>query len=471
MRYSPVQDRSRRGLGTGFAPVAQYTALPSSRLLGFFILVLLVAPRARVPGIGIPLYLVDGLLGFLFLTALRRSAISLRPLGPIPLLAGIYTIFVCLGEMRGLIEYRAFAESAYMMGIFCLAISLVYIVPKMIRTQDNLVVVFKGILFGLLVTSIIVILYSMGATRPAVAGTIFRWDFLNPGAERYLQMLQMTTGEDTTRGTSLIGAATITTGFLGTMWPVAFLAAKWPGLGLRWQKVARLASVIAPLGLLATYGRAAWLIVIVIAIMAGIFGFGGGRRKVFILVSLCLLIAYLYGDQSDLFVVNRLKVRTQATINAPLESPEERERFASYFEPFEHLSENPIWIVAGAGRTGQRLMGRGGLETQLFDEGTLATHSAFSMAYYAFGLPAAICQVLLMLSALRLILRRLKACGKDRQQQLIWQVLLMTWSGLLFWWLSGHAAVGEPRGVMLLFFWFGLLLACSRLGTMSGAKQ
>jgi hypothetical protein len=471
MRYSPIQDGSRKGIGTGFGTEIQHAPQLSSKLLGLFIFVLLVAPRTRVPGIGIPLYLVDLLLVFLFFIAVQRPKISLRLSGPIPQLAGIYTIFVCLGETRGIIEYGAFAESAYMMGIFCLAISLVYIVPKMIRTPDNLVVVFKGILLGLLVTSVIVVLYSLGATRPLVAGTIFSWDFLNPGGARYLHFMENMGGEGATRGTSLIGAATLTAGFLGTMWPVAFLAAQWSGLGIRWQKVAVLVSVISPLGLLATYGRTAWLIVIVIGIMAGIFGFGGGRRKVFILVSLCLLIAYVYGEQSDLFMMNRLKARTQATINAPLEDPAERERFASYFEPFEHLSENPAWLIAGAGRTGGKLIGRGQLDTQLFDEGALATHSAFAMAYYAFGLPGAICQVLLMLSALRLILKQLKAYGKDRQQQLIWQVLLMTWSGLLFWWLTGHAAVGEPRGVMLLFFWFGLLLACSRLSAESGAKQ
>ena len=408
MRYSPIQDWSRRGIGTGFGTETQHAALQSSKLLGLFIFVLLVAPRARVSGIGIPLCLVDVLLIYLFLTARRRSLISSRTSGPIPLLAGIYVIFVCLGETRGMIEYGAFAESAYMMGIFCLAISLVYIVPKMIRTRDNLAVVFKGILVGMLVTSIIVILYSLGATRPLVAGTIFSWDFLNPGGARYLHFLENMGGEGATRGTSLIGAATMTAGFLGTMWPVAFLAAQWSELGFRWQKFAVLVSVIAPLGLLATYGRTAWLVVIVISIMAGIFGFGGGRRKVFILISLCLLIAYVYGEQSDLFMMDRLKVRTQATINAPLEDPAERERFASYFEPFQHLSENPAWLIAGAGRTGEKLIKRGQIDAQLFDEGALATHSAFSMAYYAFGLPAAVCQVLLIFSALHMILQQLK---------------------------------------------------------------
>ncbi len=469
MRYSPIQDRSRREPITGYASATRHKILPSPRLLGFFIFVLLFSPRARIPSIGIPLYMVDGLLVLLFFTALWMPAIAWRQLRPIPLLAGIYTIFVCLSEANGLISYGAFAESAYMMGIFCLAIALVYIVPKMLRTPDNLVVMFKGVLISLLLTSIIVILYSFGATRPVVANSIFAWDFLNPGAERYLEILQMTTGEGATRGTSLIGASTITAGFLGTMWPLTFLAARWPGIGRRWQHFAVLVSVLAPLGLLATYGRTAWLIVIVIGIMAGIFGFGGGRRKAFILASFCLLIVYLYGEQSDLFMMDRLTVRTKATINAPLGNPEERERFASYFEPFGHLLENPTWLIFGVGRTGERLVSRGGLETQLFDEMTLATHSAFAMAYYAFGLPSAICQVLLMLSALRLILRRLKDCGKDRQQQLIWQVLLMTWSGLLFWWLSGHAAVGEPRGAMLFFFWFGLLLAFSRLGIARGS--
>jgi hypothetical protein len=370
-----------------------------------------------------------------------------------------------------MIDYGEIAESIYMLGRFCMAISLVFVLPRLVTKFDDLKPVIKGIVFGLLVTSLIVILYSLGATRPLLANTIFSWDFLNPGAARYLQILEHSVGEGATRGTSLIGAATMTTGFLGTMWPMAFLASQWPELGRRWQKIARLTSVIVPLGLLATYGRAAWLIVIAVVIMAGIFGFGGGRRKAFALVSVCLVIVYFYGEESDLFMMNRLKVRTEATINAPLENPEERERFASYFEPFEHLYENPSWLIAGAGRTGEKLVNRGELETQLFDEATLATHSAFAMAYYAFGLPGAICQILLMIAAARLILRRLKSCGKDRQQRLYWQALFMSWTGLLFWWLSGHAAVGEPRGEMLLFFWFGLLLVLSRLSFAGVAER
>jgi hypothetical protein len=70
-----------------------------------------------------------------------------------------------------------------------------------------------------------------------------------------------------------------------------------------------------------------------------------------------------------------------------------------------------------------------------------------------------------MLSGLRLILRRLQGAVPKGSQlyKITWQAFLMAWVGLLFWWLPGHAMIGEARGVILFFFFYGLMMACDRM--------
>ena len=166
-----------------------------------------------------------------------------------------------------------------------------------------------------------------------------------------------------------------------------------------------------------TYGRVAWLTVIVIGGLISVFGFAGGRRTILIVGLGCALAVSHFGLHSNMFMIDRIIKRTDMAMNVPLEGASERERFLSYTEPLEHLMDNPIWLMAGAGRTGERMSRRGNLVSQLYDEAGLATHSAFAMAYYCFGLPAAICQVLLMISAFRYILRRAGAAARRKQQE------------------------------------------------------
>jgi hypothetical protein len=51
----------------------------------------------------------------------------------------------------------------------------------------------------------------------------------------------------------------------------------------------------------------------------------------------------------------------------------------------------------------------------------------------------------------------------NRRQKLVWQSLLISWSGMTIWWLSGHGMIGEPRGLMLYFFLFSLIISFEKL--------
>jgi hypothetical protein len=137
----------------------------------------------------------------------------------------------------------------------------------------------------------------------------------------------------------------------------------------------------------------------------------------------------------------------------------------SFTQPFSHLLDNPIWLVAGSGRVGQKLSNRGNVESELRDQAGLSKHSGFGMAYYCYGLLAAITHSLIMLNGLRLILKRLQGADLKGSQlyKIVWQTFLMAWCGLLFWWLPGHAMIGEARGVVLFFFFYGFMMSCDRM--------
>lgn len=430
--------------------------------LSLFSFILLAMPKLRFVG-SFPIYVIDAVLIILLILSFKRQSINWKPLRPIPKLVVIYIFFVLLGELHGLIVYMCPVESIYLMVRFSLASSLVYILPKLVTTYDDLIPVIKGVIVGILITSVIVIMYSISLTRPLVTSTVFSIDMLEPASQLVIaETMRLGGGEDALRGRSLIGVSTLTTGFIGSMWPLVFLANKLPHFNKRWKRIALLASFVSPVALLMTYGRIAWATVAVVGIMISIFKFSGGRRVFAIMAIGCLLVVNMYGIHSKLFQIERIVNPEPAHYEKAA-----NERILSYIEPFQHLAENPLWLFVGAGEIANTLISRGHGVIELYDREGLATHSAFSMAYYNYGFFAAMCMVLLMLSGFRLILQRIKLRDRRKKEYIwIWQILLTALCGLTPWWLGGHAVVSAPHGAMLFFFLFGLLLAFRRIESL-----
>ncbi|MDA3898135.1 MAG: hypothetical protein PF482_18530 [Desulfobacteraceae bacterium] len=428
---------------------------------------LLAAPKLRIMIGPAPLYVIDVLIAYLLLSSKRMPAVKWGSSNtPLPTLVYFYLILVWLGELRGLATYGAVLESVYIAGEFSLAVSLFFTIPRLVSDAEATAVVLKGIVAGLIFTSIATIMYSLSPTRPWVVKILFSHDFLVPYAEKMAQHLLFgPSAKDALRGNSLIGTSTITTGFLGTMWVFTFLAAKWPGIDGKWQAMAHIAAIATPIAMLMTYGRAAWLTVFVLGAMSFIFGFAKSRRYAIILVIGLTIVAFRIGWQSELFMVDRVIFKTQLAIENPYEEESFGQRLLSFTQPFSHLLEHPVWLITGAGRVGQKLSQRGNISVRLLDQAGLSKHSGFGMAYYCYGLLAAITHTLIMLSGLRLILRRLQGAVPKGSQlyKITWQAFLMAWVGLLFWWLPGHAMIGEARGVILFFFFYGLMMACDRM--------
>ncbi|MBC2763901.1 MAG: hypothetical protein HF970_11350 [ANME-2 cluster archaeon] len=384
----------------------------------------------------------------------------------LPTFVTLYLMLIWVGELHGLFIYGAFLESAFMIGEFTLGVSLFFILPGLVRDTEAASMALKAIVAGLLCASAVTIMYSLAPMRPLVMKTVLSYKFLVPEAESLARKTLYYGGlTEAMRGQSLIGTSTITTGFLGTMWAFTFLAARWPGIERKWRTLAHIAAITTPVAMLMTYGRAAWLTVIVLGAMSMIFGLAKSRRNTMILVIGLAIVVLKVGWQSELFMVDRVFEKTQLAIENPYEEESFAQRLRSFTQPFSHLLEHPFWLIAGAGRIGQKLSSRGNVEAELRDLAGLSKHSGFGMAYYCYGLVAAITHTLIMLSGFLLILKRLQKPSPEGAPlyRITWQTFLIAWCGLLFWWLPGHAMIGEARGVILFFFFFGFMMACDRM--------
>ena len=156
-----------------------------------------------------------------------------------------------------------------------------------------------------------------------------------------------------------------------------------------WKWISLATIVVAPIAILMTYGRGAWIMVGVVLILVSVFGLARGRAIVLIVIVGGLIAAPQLDIDSRLFGHDRVIASAKRTIDDPFSDDSTVERLLSYVQPVTHLIENPTWVLLGAGRTGNRVSRTGGIGGQLYDEVRLATHSGFAMAYYSFGVPGA----------------------------------------------------------------------------------
>ena len=439
-------------------------------LLSLFIVFLTGLHTSRVNIGPMPLYFVEGLSGILLVSAFlyfkkrpipTTSKIILFP-------AFFFFFFVVLGEMRGAASYSFLLPAIYQIARFGLGIAMLLVLPRLITHRRHLNTCLKAIVVGVLITGTLSVFSSLPPTRP-IAKLVFSNPILSPTKGGIMEKYNAMRGEDFgIRGTSLAGPATLTGTYLCTLWPLSLLAYRKLD-SFTWKRLALLACILAPFGALVTYSRMSWLGVFLIVGLFGIFGRSGSRRVVILFVSVIMVIVSFVGLNSRFFYMDRIQNRTKATLENPMESGDVMERFLSYTQPFRHLMANPTWLVAGAGSAGGKMAERGSIQSLLYAQGALATHSAIAMAYYQFGLAGALCHVLLMGFGFVLVLRNvLFTRNKDLDEKLTWQVLLAVWLGLLPWWLFGHASVSTARGNMFFFFIFALFLTFEQMRVSRG---
>ena len=428
------------------------------------------SPKLHI-SVGAPLYAVDIIVLYLFMKSKRKAHFRHRSYAKtIVHLLGAYLLFVILGELRGGFVYGRPLDSIYILCRSCLAVSIAYIVPRQVQTLSDLRILLKGILLGLLLSAAIAVLYSIPQTR-GIADGIFSIKTLTPNSDQLAGVANSyydDVFEGSYRGRTLLGASTFSSGVMAALWPLIFMcSALLPDKGF-WKYASKAGLCLLPLGILATYGRSAWLSVILVTASSLLWGSVRGRIKLLfgILIS-GLLIASLGAGAitENLPLVNRVVDKTQVTIEYGAEKESEAERFLAYVEPFEHVTKYPSFLLAGSGVAQRRWGGNA------YGEALSASHAIPGMSYYAYGVGGAICQIGFMLLSFRLISRRLQQASQHlRVMTWIWRSLLACWFGLLPWWCFGHGIVTAPRGAMVFFLFLGTVLACDQIFTVLCAQ-
>lgn len=428
-------------------------------------------PKLHV-SIGAPLYAVDIIILYLLFRSRNRFHFKFR--GYPQLIARLllcYLLFVILGELNGGFVYNRPFESTYILFRSCLAVSIAYIIPGQIRTLSELRTILQGVMAGLVLSSAIAVLYSVPSTRD-ITETLFSIKMLAPNSDAIVDQSnayydQVFAGSY--RGLTLLGASTFSSGIMATLWPMLFIGFATSFFKGVWKHLHRLAMFLVPLGILATYGRSAWLSVVLVAISILLWGSQRGRLKLilsFLLVGLLISQVSIAPITSKLPLVNRVISKTQLTVESGAATESEAERFLAYVEPFSHVIRHPSFLFMGTGAAQRRWSGNA------FEEADTASHAIPGMAYYAYGVGGAVCQIGLFSLAFLTIYRRLRQAQRYLPGTTwMWRSLLACWFGLLPWWCFGHGIVTAPRGAMVFFFFIGIVLACDQIFTHLGMQS
>jgi hypothetical protein len=355
-------------------------------------------------------------------------------------------------------EFAAMAYSAevirpiYVAVRTALAISLFWLAPRVIRSVDSMISVVRAATLGVGLTVTLMILSSLPFTKGLVATTVFSIPYLEPAAQstvaHYTSFI-----ETATRGRSLVGVSILSGAFINTFWPLIALSVRLPYLSQRWRNVGRAVVLAAPFGILASYSRGAILGLVLVVGGSLFFGSSRSRRGIIVAVLLASTVITVVGWDSDLFYFDRVVERTEAALTNPYEDARETERLFAYVEPFAHLVQHPQFLLFGEGAS----IGKTGARSHQAGQ---ATHAVFAQAYYSYGLLAAVLYVFLVAAAFRFLLAKIR---HYRHQPvycaLFYQALFAGLLGMLPWLVFGHAAVSQPRGAMLFFLFFGLIVA------------
>lgn len=372
----------------------------------------------------------------------------------------IYFFFVIVSETLGAIRYQFYLESIYMFIRFCLAVSLFFSLNRIVESCDDLLLIIKATLLGLIITAGIIMLSSLPPTRPLAVKYIFSNPMLEPAFE--IAIRQFGGGiERGMRGRSLVGVSNMSGGFICTLWPFAFLVFLWKGMPLHWRAIALFACLLAPFGAIMTYSRSAVISLILVIMMLACFGAGGIKRYVILFVAFAVFGISVIGWNSELFFFERLIKSTSIALDDPLEREDESERVMSYVEPFIFVLERPDYLVAGEGGIRTKIT----IPDQVLGYSrNMATHSAFASAFYTYGLLAAFCNVLMVGTAFLVAYQNMvKAAWQSETARMLASVTVVCLMGMLPWWSLGHGAVSAPRGAMFFFLVLGVVTVIEKL--------
>ncbi|PQB04242.1 O-antigen ligase family protein [Aureitalea marina] len=218
---------------------------------------------------------------------------------------------------------------------------------------------------------------------------------------------------------------------------------------------------LAPIAVVMTYSRGAILALILVVVGVLIFQKARVRYNFAVPLIGAILLFQLLGWNSEYFFFERIENRVTASIENPYEDVRETERILAYIEPFEHLAQNPINLFIGQGFARSKIL-NGDLRS-VYSENA-ADHAVFAKAYYAYGMITAIMLIILFIKMALYTYRMIYGFTNQKYySNQFSRILIAILMGFSSWFVFGHAAVSTPRGSMLMFFVFGLVITQYRL--------
>ncbi|KIC35669.1 O-antigen ligase family protein [Leisingera sp. ANG-M7] len=422
-------------------------ATPGIGLFAIFVFVLVAVPKLNFKLGPVPVYIIDLLILALILKALSLPAFRTRRM-----FSGTVKVILFLAltsELIGVLTFGTFQDTLYISIRTCLAFSVFFVTGQMVRTPQDVSVILRAAVLGMLITASLMVLSSLPMTRVLVVDMVFSNTFLEPAAEGV--GAHYSAGDSGVRGRTLVGVSILGASFINACWPLAALLLRWPWrLGPVWRGITLAACLLAPMGVVMSYSRGPILGSLLILLTVLIYGFKYVRRGILLPVAVSTTVILAVGISSQLFFFDRLSNRSQAVLENPFQDERESERVLAYVEPFQHVARKPQFLVLGEGVTV-----RYSDSWVVPEQAGKATHATFAMAYYSYGMLAALLYGALMLRALHAAGRR--ARRKYSFTGLLSQSLLLSAIALLPWVAFGHAPVSTPRGAMLFFLIIGLI--------------
>ncbi|MEM6328245.1 MAG: hypothetical protein AAF791_14110, partial [Bacteroidota bacterium] len=394
--------------------------------LGGAALLLTSAPLARIYVGPIPINFIDvlvvGLFGLMWAGLIKP--ISLKRSSPVPLLVLLYFLFLLGAWIRELTEYKLALEPLYMLIRFSLGMSMVVLLPYIIKNRRDLDGVLKMTMIGITFASAFAILYSLpqfGIVRLFLnEGSV-----LFPGRARAkLDNLAMVRVD---RAMSPIGGPNVTACWFVLWFPLAMMVWRTKIWGNRWAAFAMVVTFLTLGGALLTYGRSTLLALVLVA--AVVIGFRLFRSWLTMasLVFGTVVFVLVVGLASSQFDFDLVVMKFERMLDDPTVAHTDAARIASYTTILPFLEENPVWFVAGMG-----VMGNRGVRLGLLEQGDLILrlengeiHSMFAASFFHYGFLA-----MLVFTAIALYCGSrclVMALRKEGPYLMYWQYLFAAW--------------------------------------------
>lgn len=431
-----------------------YKRRPALFFLSVAVFTLTAFPRLNVRIGPMPLYFIDIMVVLTYYYSLKIPRVHKRKM-PFSKIVMVIFVFAFLSELFAFIRYDGAPQPIYQLFQTVLVFSLFFSVARIVNDYESIITVFKAGVYGILLTAVLMIMSSLPFTREVATAVFFSQKFLEPAAEGAIEQFeaQMELGLGGVRGRSLVGVSILSGAFINVIWPLAVFLYYRSGTKTLSKKIALLVMLLAPFGVVMSYSRGALFGMFLV--VAGVVVFGSSKYKSQIIVSLTIafIVFNTIGWGSDVFFFERYEERFSGMLEDPYSHVGDEERLNAYSEPFEHLMENPEFTFIGEGVTARK-MSYGPLPAQ----SGKATHALFSIAYYSYGMVAALLYMLLWVSGFKVVIRYMRRVkNKDMMTMSYASILFASLLGMSSLLLFGHAAVSAPRGGYLFFFLFGLI--------------